>query len=269
MYKLITSTQNAFIKELTQFKEKSRIRKKNGKFLLEGFREIELAQKGNYTIEKLLFCLDILTLEKLEKIKTSLPEYIEYIEVNKEVYQKITYRETTEGIVAVVASKNHHLNAIQFKRKKPLILIAEAPEKPGNIGALLRTADAANIDAVFIANPKTDLYNPNIIRSSVGCLFTTQIATGSTSEILAYLSKNNINSYAAALKEDSELYQQQNFKESCAIVVGTEATGLSDEWLNYATKKIIIPMNGKIDSMNVSVAASILIFEASRQRNFI
>lgn len=269
MHKEITSLQNSLIKELVQLKEKSRTRKKTGKFLLEGQREIELATKGNYAIEKVLFCLDITSIEVLNTIKSTLAITVEYLEVSKEVYQKIAYRETTEGILAVVSNKSHELSTITFKREKPLILIAEAPEKPGNIGALLRTADAANVDAVFIANPKTDLYNPNIIRSSVGCLFTTQIATGSTENILNYLRENNINSYAAALKEDSEPYQNQNFTEATAIVVGTEATGLSEDWLHNATKKIIIPMNGKIDSMNVSVAASILIFEASRQRNFL
>lgn len=269
MHKQITSLQNSLIKELVQLKEKSRTRKKSGNFLLEGQREIELAKIGEYAIEKVLFCLEISSIAILDNLKKSLHDSVEYLEVSKEVYQKIAYRETTEGVLAVVSSKKHDLNNIIFKREKPLILIAEAPEKPGNIGALLRTADAANVDAVFIANPKTDLYNPNIIRSSVGCLFTTQIAMGSTADILAYLSEHHINSYAAALKEDSKLYQEQDFTESTAIVVGTEATGLSDEWLQNATKKIIIPMNGKIDSMNVSVAASILIFEASRQRNFL
>lgn len=269
MYKQITSLQNSFIKELVLLKDKSRNRKKTGLFLLEGKREIELALKGNYHLEKLIVCLGIFDAKNLNETIKNLEQSPEIIEVSKEVYQKIAYRETTEGLIAVVKSKNHDLENIQFKRKKPLILIAEAPEKPGNIGAMLRTADAANVDAVFIANPRTDMYNPNIIRSSVGCIFTTQVATGSTSDILDYLEKNNISSFAAALKEDSEVYQSQNFTESSAIVVGTEATGLSEEWLQNATKKIIIPMNGKIDSMNVSVAASILIFEASRQRNFL
>lgn len=268
MHKQITSPQNAFIKELVLLKDKSRNRKKTGTFLLEGQREIELATLGSYTIQKIIFCLDICSKTTIDTLINKFSNTSEFIEVNKEVYQKIAYRETTEGIVALVKSKNHSLEGIVFKRKKPLILVAEAPEKPGNIGALLRTADAANIDAVFIANPRTDMYNPNIIRSSVGCLFTTQIATGTSQEVLEYLNKNNINSYAAALKEDSVPYQDQNFTEATAIVVGTEATGLSDEWLENATKKIIIPMNGKIDSMNVSVAASILIFEVSRQRDF-
>jgi TrmH family RNA methyltransferase len=268
MHKQITSLQNSLIKELVQLKEKSRNRKKTGTFLLEGHREIELAAKGKYTIQKILFCLEITSENIVSTIKNALNDGIEFLEVSKDVYAKIAYRESTEGVIGLVESKTHSLDNIVFKRDTPLILIAEAPEKPGNIGALLRTADAANIDAVFIANPRTDLYNPNIIRSSVGCLFTTQVATADTKDILMYLNKKNIYSYAAALEDDSEPYQNQNFKDATAIIVGTEATGLSKDWLKNSTKKIIIPMNGEIDSMNVSVAASILIFEASRQRNF-
>jgi len=147
-------------------------------------------------------------------------------------------------------------------------LVVEAPEKPGNIGALLRTADAAHIDAVIIANPKSDLYNPNIIRSSVGCVFTNKIAMGSTSEIIGLLKENNVNIYCAALQA-SKVYTTQDFTKSTAIIVGTEATGLSEEWLKHSNQNIIIPMQGEIDSMNVSVAAGILIFEAKRQRKFL
>jgi len=156
---------------------------------------------------------------------------------------------------------------LKLKTRNPLILVAEAPEKPGNIGAILRTADAANLDAVIIANPKTDLYNPNIIRSSVGCVFTNTIATGSTSEIITFLKENNIAIYSAILQE-SVPYQTCDFKESSAIVVGTESTGLSQEWRDESKQNIHIPMQGEIDSMNVSVAAGILIFEAKRQRKF-
>ena len=151
--------------------------------------------------------------------------------------------------------------------ENPLILVAEAPEKPGNIGALLRTADAANLDAVIIANPKTDLYNPNIVRSSVGCLFTNQIATGTTEDVIDFLIGNNINFYSATL-QNSTSYHIQNYTTPTALVVGTEATGLTQLWREKATQNIIIPMQGEIDSMNVSVAAAILIFEAKRQREF-
>jgi TrmH family RNA methyltransferase len=265
MPKYISSIQNPMIKELVLLKEKSRHRKKKGLFLLEGVREIQLALKGAYQIEQLILCKDICHSEDLEEIQ-DIANHI--VNVSIEVYKKIAYRETTEGVIAVVKSKNHALDTIVFKRKNPLLLVAESPEKPGNIGALLRTADAANADAILIANPKTDLYNPNTIRSSVGCVFTTQIATGSTSEVLTYLKNHNIVIYAAALHENATPYFKQDFTKPTAIAVGTEATGLSEDWLVNSDHKIIIPMRGKIDSMNVSVAASILLFEACRQRDF-
>ena len=187
------------------------------------------------------------------------------IKINKDVYQKIAHRSSTEGIIAVAKWKDLDLQHIVFKSKSPLILVAEAPEKPGNIGALLRTADAANLDAVLIANPKTDMYNPNIIRSSVGCLFTNQIATGTTTEILNFLKGNHFKIYCADLKA-AEPYYNIDYSGASAIVVGTEATGLSSEWLKNADKNCIIPMQGQIDSLNVSVSASIIIFEAQRQR---
>jgi len=143
----------------------------------------------------------------------------------------------------------------------------ESIEKPGNIGAMLRTCDAAKVDAVIIANPKTDLYNPNMVRSSVGCLFTNQIAIASTEETIDFLQQNNINFYSATL-QNSTSYHTQNFTKPTALVVGTEATGLTLAWREKATQNIIIPMPGEIDSMNVSVAAAILLFEAKRQRDF-
>ncbi len=264
MIKQISSTHNSLIKQLFQLKEKSRERKKTGLFLIEGKRELSLAIKGNYAIETLLFYPDLFS----ESEANALSHYnIDIIEITKEVYQKLAHRDTTEGVIAVAKTKELSLSSLKLDNKNPLILVAEAPEKPGNIGALLRTADTANVDAVIIANPKTDLYNPNIIRSSVGCVFTNQIVTGNTSEIIQYLKDNNINIYCAALQA-SENYHAQDFTKSSAIVVGTEATGLSQEWLNNSTQNIIIPMQGQIDSMNVSVAAGIIIFEAKRQRDF-
>ncbi len=264
MKKLISSTQNPFIKQLIQLKDKSRERKKSGLFLIEGEREITLAINGGYEFETILFYPELFS---EEQIKVLISQQVDIIEVSKEVYQKLAYRETTEGIIAVTKTKDLSINNIVFKTAIPLILVAEAPEKPGNIGALLRTADAANVDAVIIVNPKTDLYNPNIIRSSVGCVFTNQIATGTTSEVIKFLKENNINIYCAALQTSVE-YQTQNYTKPTAIVVGTEATGLTSEWLENSHQNILIPMQGEIDSMNVSVAAGILIFEAKRQRQF-
>lgn len=263
--KTITSAQNSYIKQLLQLKDKSRERRKTGLFLIEGKREIALAIKGGYKLDTILRYPELCTNEQLNNITT---QHDNIIEVSKEVYQKLAYRDTTEGVLAVAKSKPNSLDDLTLNTEHPLILVAEAPEKPGNIGALLRTADAANVNAVIIANPKTDLNNPNIIRSSVGCLFTNQIATGSTAEIIAFLKAQNINIYCAALQASAN-YHTQDFTKPTAIVVGTEATGLSEEWLKNSMQNIIIPMQGEIDSINVSVAAGILVFEAKRQRGFL
>lgn len=264
MIKEISSPQNAYIKQLVQLKDKSRERKKSGLFLIEGVREISLAIKGGYQLETVLFYPELFSEQELNNLTSSQENTIE---ISKEVYEKLAYRGTTEGVLAVAKPKNHSINDLKFETEHPLILIAEAPEKPGNIGAILRTADAAHVDAVIIANPKTDLYNPNIIRSSVGCVFTNHIATGTTTEIIEFLKAKNIAIYCAIL-QSAIPYHEQNFTKATAIVVGTEATGLSEEWRVNSTQNIIIPMQGEIDSMNVSVAAGILIFEAKRQRNF-
>lgn len=265
--KYISSSQNKLVKEVLLLREKSRHRKKTGLFVCEGRRELELLIKGNYRIETLFTATNIADHTYVRQLAEGSHSHPEIIEVSEEVYRKMAYRESTEGVIALVHSKPHHLDNLSFSSKNPLILIAEAPEKPGNIGALLRTADAANLDAVIIANPKTDLYNPNIIRSGVGCLFTTQVATASTPEIITWLEKHGIAMYCAALTASVE-YHTVDFTGPSAVVVGTEATGLTRQWLDASRQNIIIPMQGEIDSMNVSVSAAIIIFEARRQRNF-
>lgn len=260
MRKQISSIQNPTIKKLLLLQEKSRARKKEKLFVIEGFRELMLAQKGGYELTEIYFCPDIFSLEKLAAFNE-----ISSTEITSEVYQKIAYRGSTEGIIGIAKTKHLSLENLLLETKNPLILVAEAPEKPGNIGALLRTADAANLDAVLIADPKTDMYSPNIIRSSVGGLFINNLATGSSSEIIDFLKKKGIAIYAAILQE-SISYLQADFSTSSAIVVGTEAAGLTKIWRKNADQKISIPMNGQIDSMNVSVAAGILVFEAKRQR---
>ncbi|TCP24773.1 TrmH family RNA methyltransferase [Tenacibaculum skagerrakense] len=264
--KNISSIQNSYIKELIKLQEKSRERKKKQLFLVEGKREISLVIDSSYKIKTVLFINDN-TIDN-EEILNQLPKDIERIEISKEVYEKLAYRETTEGIIAVVQSIDFSLSNLKFNTPTPLIMVMEGIEKPGNIGAMLRTADAANVDAVLIANPKTDLFNPNIIRSSVGCVFTNQIAVDSSENIIHFLLQNNINIYSATL-QNSNAYHKEDYTKASAIVVGTEATGLTEIWREKATQNINIPMQGKIDSMNVSVACAIAVFEAKRQRNFI
>ena len=265
MVKTISSLQNPFIKQLVQLKEKSKLRKQTGLFIIEGKREVSLAIKGNYTLETLYYYADLFSASEA----AALEAYgIDIIEISKPVYEKVAHRETTEGLIAVAKAKDLSLENLKLSSENPLILVAESPEKPGNIGALLRTADAANIDAVIIVNPLTDFYNPNIIRSSVGGVFTVPLATGSTKEVIAYLKRNNISIYSAILQE-SVPYDTIDYRTPSALVIGTESTGLTEEWRNDSTAKIRIPMEGKLDSMNLSVAAGILIFEAKRQRKHI
>ena len=260
----IESLQNSLIKDILKLQEKSRERKKRKLFIIEGKREISLALQGNYQIDTVLITENIF---EDENLLNNIPKDTNQVLITKEVYQKLAYRDSTEGILAVVKTKDFSLESIKFKNKTPLVLVMESIEKPGNIGAMLRTADAANIDAVFIADAKSEIFNPNIIRSSVGCVFTNQIAVASSEEIINYLKQNHINIYAATL-QNSNVYATENFTEASALVVGTEATGLTEIWRENATQNINIPMQGVIDSMNVSVAGAILLYEAKRQRGF-
>lgn len=263
--KEISSVHNPLIKEIFQLQEKSKARKKSGLFVIEGMREIEIALKNDYQIEQLLCCFDLINQDYFETFRTKISKNTQFISISKEVYQKIAYRESTEGIIAVTNAKTHRLEEIKLP-ENPLIIVLESLEKPGNIGAILRTADAAKVDAVFIADPKTDLYNPNIVRSGVGAVFTNKIAMADSEEIIKLLKNKNIPIFSAILQE-AVPYYSVDYSKGAAIVMGTEATGLSDIWRAESDANIIIPMEGQIDSMNVSVATAILIFEAKRQKS--
>ena len=262
MHFTITSTQNPKVKNLLAL-EKPRERRKQCLFVVEGKKEIGLALKAGYKIGNLFFCEDIITRQELQSLGAD--EKL-LIPVSKDVFDKLAVRENSGGVLAVAEQKTHRLEEIKLK-ENPLILILESVEKPGNLGAILRTADAAGVDAVIICDPQTDFYNPNVIRSSIGCIFTVQTASASSEDTLAWLKKNNIAVYCTYLKA-SQQYHLVDYKKPCAIVMGTEATGLSDTWVNASTANIIIPMQGAIDSMNVSTATAVVVFEAKRQRNF-
>lgn len=263
--KEISSTKNELVKLVYALGEKSKERKEKKLFVVEGKRELTLAIKGGYKVDKIMFFDNIITENEIVGMFKG-KELPEVIKISRDVYQKLAYRESTEGIIAVLKAKNNSIDTVSFKEKNPLVLVMEATEKPGNIGAMLRTADAAGLSAVFVADPKTDLYNPNIIRSSVGCLFTNNVYAGTSSEIIEVLKKNNIEIYCASLQA-SKPYYDTDFTKSSAIVVGTEDVGLSQIWMENSTQNIIIPMSGTIDSINVSVSAAVLTFEAVRQRN--
>ena len=250
---------------MLQSLEKSKTRKSLCITAIEGEKEIEMAASSNLKIETLFFLKDIANSLFINQIVKQYPN-IELISLTKDLFSKISYRETTGGLIAIVKTKLNTLKELVLP-ENPLILIIEGVEKPGNLGAILRTADAAKIDAVICCEMPTDLYNPNVIRSSLGTVFTVPIAISNNKEAMQWLKDKNIATFCTNLHKAKE-YHLQDFKKACAIVVGTEATGVSDEWINFSETNIKIPMLGQIDSMNVSVAAAIIIFEAKRQRLF-
>ncbi len=261
---MITSLQNPTIKQIVKL-SKSSERRAQRLFLLEGARELSLALQAGYMVTEVFLCREMFTQSKYPRVLESLhPEII--TEISPAVFAKIAYRENSDGVVALAQPKSHTLNELLLS-ENPFLILLEAVEKPGNLGAVLRTADAAAVDAVIICDPQTDLYNPNVIRSGVGGLFTVQTAVCTSSEALAWLQQHHISIYAAELQA-AEFYQDIDFRPPSAIVMGTEADGLTDFWLHHATKRIKIPMRGKIDSLNVSVSTAILTFEAMRQRGF-
>lgn len=258
MPEILTSVQNPRIKNLVALQQKSSLRRETGLFVVEGARETRHCIDAGYRIDSIFLCPSLLG-------DFSVPAGVKHFEVSPEVYEKVAYRGSTEGIIAVVESRKTNLEDIALSAN-PLIVVLESVEKPGNLGAVLRSADAAGADAVIICDPLTDLYNPNLIRASIGSIFTKQVVCCSSEQAISWLKKNNIKIYTAQL-QDSNWYYDTDMKSGTAIVMGTEATGLTGIWRQAADAHIKIPMLGALDSLNVSVSAAILLFEAVRQRN--
>lgn len=262
MHFKITSTQNPKVKSLLAL-EKPRERRKQQLFVIEGRKEIGLALEAGYKIGNVFFCDEIISLTEVSKL---FKDDMLLIPVSKDVFEKLAVRENSGGLIAVAEQKVHTLDQLKLS-KNPLVLVLESVEKPGNLGAILRTADASGVDAVIICEPQTDFYNPNVIRSSIGCIFTKQVAAATSEETIDWLKKNQISIYCTYLKA-SKAYHLTDYTKPSAIDMGTEATGLSGIWVKNSDANIIIPMQGKIDSMNVSTAAAVIVFEAKRQRGF-
>ncbi len=261
---LLTSRQNPKIKNLALLQKHSE-RLEQNLFILEGIKEIEKAIDTGYQFESVFFYPKIIDKFELASLfKNSLLKQV--YEVNADVYEKIAYRENSGGIVALVRPKPHSIDLIRLPAK-PLVLVIESVEKPGNLGAIYRTADAAGIDAIVICDPKTDLYNPNAIRASLGCVFTVPTVLSTSLEAIEWLKERKIQIFCTYLKA-SVPYHSIDYTGSSAIVMGTESTGISQIWTEASDANIIIPMRGAADSMNVSTSAAVLIFEACRQRGY-
>jgi RNA methyltransferase, TrmH family len=263
----VTSAQNQKIKELLALQEKSRARKAAGLFVVEGRRELGHCLDAGFVPRTLFICGEILTAEELNDLlgkAERLNPKVGVVQIPYELYGKIAYREGTEGVIAEVEYRERTLDSVKLG-DNPLVIVLESVEKPGNLGAVLRSADAAGADAVIICDPLTDLYNSNLVRASIGAVFTLQVAAASSEETIEWLKARNIQILTAQL-QDSSLYYDTDMTVPTAIVMGTESTGLTDIWRKAADAHIRIPMLGRLDSLNVSVSAAILLYEALRQR---
>lgn len=266
MTRLITSPHNPLIKNILLLTEKPRERREQNLIVVEGLREIRLAMKSGIIIKSLVICKSVTGETDLSDIISSLDSESDVNEIPAELYNRLAYRKDHEGVIALAEPRHLAFNDLKL-HKNPLILVLETVEKPGNLGAILRTSDAAGIDAVIICDPQTDIYNPNAIRASIGCIFTIPVVTSTSEETISWLQLKKIKSFGTALTTE-QFYHQSDFSGPAAIIMGSEANGLSETWLKKADTLVKIPMNGSIDSMNVSVSAAIVIFEALRQRGF-
>ena len=295
---LITSAQNPKVKRLLALQKDSSLRRESGLFVVEGQRELQHCIDAGFEIDTLFVCPSLLagggsgtlcpeTVSTLGHVRGRGPQAkrsgrdersevsghrvpetaagVLTVEVSEAVYEKVAYRGGTEGVIAEVRARNRGLEDLQLP-DNPLIMVLESVEKPGNLGAVLRSADAAGADAVLICDPLTDLWNPNLIRASIGAVFTVPVAVCSSEEAISWLKARGIRILTAQL-QDSSLYYDTDMQGGTALVMGTESTGLSQQWRDAADAHIRIPMLGALDSLNVSVSAAILLFEAVRQRH--
>lgn len=256
----ITSKDNPKYKRLLHW-QKPRQRKKDGVVVVEGLREVKMALSASYELLEVFYCKELISTIELEYISAlSKP----YYELPSFLFKNIAYREDTEAIVAIfeekVWPKDLFLNQDRLR-----ILILENTEKPGNLGAVLRTANALGIDAVLSTEQAVDLYHPNVIRSSMGAIFKTPCWHMSNTEAMQWLKERNIEIYASSV-DFSESLHTTVFQSKSAVVLGNEAKGISDFWLQHTMYRVKIPMYGQVSSFNVSVAAAIFVYEMDRQR---
>ena len=255
---VISSAQNPKVKRLLALQQKSSERRKAGLFVVEGQREIERCVAAGFKVETVFWCKEFAPSPIGEDWGAAV------FVVTPSVYERMAYRGSTEGVIAEVRTRQLQLADLPLG-ENPLIVVLESVEKPGNLGAILRSADAAGADAVVVCDPLTDLFNPNVVRASTGAVFSMPMVACTSEECIRFLQERGISILTAQL-QDSELYYDTDMRRPTAIVMGTEATGLTDQWRQAATAHICIPMLGVADSLNVSVSAAILLYEAVRQR---
>ena len=260
----LTSLQNPTVKNVVKLRDR-RHRDRQGLMLIEGTRELARALDNGVPISQLFVCQELFPGETHQ---TLVPRAVEnggqVLNVSPTVFAKMAYREHPDGLLAVARQPKWSLDDFQLG-PCPLIVVAVGLEKPGNLGSILRSVDAAGADGIIVCGGQTDPANPNVVRASIGTLFSVQVAQADSREILQWLQERNVRIFAASPHAADE-YTQIDLRNPCAILVGTEHSGLSDEWMASAHACVRIPMQGQADSLNVAMATTILLFEAIRQR---
>lgn len=259
---ILTSMQNPRVKQLVRLRDR-RERDETDRFLIEGYRELYRAQQAGIPIESLYICRELFLGSNEEQLIKACNTQV--IECDKHVFEKISYRDRPDGLLAVAPQMHLKLQDLKLS-KNPLLVVAEAIEKPGNLGTILRSSDAVGADAAIVCDRCTDIHNPNVVRASVGTLFTIPVLEAGGEETLKWLKENGIK-IVAATPSAKLSYTEADLKGPVAIAVGTEQLGLSPLWMKQADIQVRIPMNGVADSLNVAMATSLLLYEALRQRS--
>ncbi len=253
----ITSLQNPRVKQIVKLRDDKKQRQSDGLMLVEGYDEISLAlEAGHQPIT--LFIAPELVRRDIKEVTT------EILTVSPAVFEKMSYRENPDGWLGVFPVPRISLDDLRLS-EMPFIIVAESVEKPGNLGAILRTADAANVDAVLVCDPRVDVYSPNVVRASRGTIFTVPVVETKSTRALVYLQQRGIRILAATPSAEAE-YTRQDLRVPLAVAVGTEDEGLSKLWMGQADMQVKIPMMGKVNSLNVSIATALIVYEAVRQR---
>jgi TrmH family RNA methyltransferase len=254
----ITSLQNPRLKHIVKLRDDKKARRAAGLMLVEGYDEIQLALSSGHPPQTLLTSPEIAS-RQMTGVST------ETLTVSRAAFEKMSYRENPDGWLAVFPIPRQSLDDLKL-RDTPLVIVAESIEKPGNLGAILRTADAAQVDAVLLCDPRVDLWNPNVVRASRGAVFSVPVVEVENALALEWLRSRKI-SLVAATPSAEVSYTDVDLRQPVAIAVGTEDEGLTDFWMSNADVKVMIPMMGKVNSLNVSVSTALIVYEAVRQRS--
>lgn len=261
----ITSIQNPTVKSTVRLRKRSE-RDARGVFPIEGYREVKRALENDWPLHDLFYCRDLwLGENEMDLLTLAKDREVRLIETSDAVFSKLSYRDRPDGLLAIGQQRHQSLDALSLG-EAPLILLAESIEKPGNLGTMLRAADAAGVSAMLVCDPQTDLYNPNVVRASVGTLFSVPCVVCSSRDALDWCKAQKLQTVAAT-PDGHSAYYDCDLSEGTVIAIGSEQYGLSELFMEEANQKVLIPMYGQVDSLNAATSSALFLFEALRQRN--